>query len=88
MNIFVGRTLKPAELELSWLKLIFKFSNISMFGWATVITIWQQVQLLEKNPLYTPSQLLVTLLLSGHVILKNLHISKNGEATVIKFGVE
>ena len=54
-----------------------------MYGWATVITFGQQVQLLERNLSYTSSQLLVTLLLRDHVILKNLHISSKEKATVI-----
>ena len=48
--------------------------------------IGQQIQLLEKNPLGTSRQLLVTQLLRGHVLLINRSNWSHGWATVIKFG--
>ena len=48
--------------------------------------IGQHVLLMEKNLLGTSCQVLVTLLLRGHVLLINGNNSSHGWATVIKSG--
>ena len=48
--------------------------------------IGQQAHLLEKNPLDTFSQLLVTQLVRGHEHLINRNNLRHGWATVVKSG--